>query len=419
MAIVIVGMLDEREEALTVMKETIESRGHDVLLVDLSIGTGAIVPGLKADVPGAELARLGGSTIEDVKAMPPGERETVTRIMAEGLTRKVRELYDSGRLQGVLAVTGMTGATMTLPAMKALPFGVPKLLVTSVAAMPAYAGRFAEYFGLRDVTVMHAVVDTVGANPLVRALARNSANAICGMVEGYEAVTTTGKPAIAITEFGFCDKGAHYVRELLAEDYDLVSFHATGLGDRAANDLVGQGLFAAFIDLVPASFAEYMLGGNRASGPDRLQAARAREIPYILSTCGFDMLSCGPIERRDKGDRLWTERRLAERKLLVQDSMRVQARTSPEELREVAAAVARELNQYPRKDLVKFVIPRGGFSSVSVAGGVLYDPDADEAFVRALKSGLDREIEVIEVDADINSETFAAAVVGALRRAQL
>ena len=418
MAIVIVGMLDEREEALALMKETIEARVHEALVADISIGTGAIVSKLQPDVPGAELARLGGSTIEAVTAMPPGDRETVTRIMAEGLTRKVRELYESGRLEGLLAITGMTGATISLPAMKALPFGVPKLLVTSAAAMPAYAGRFAEYFGLRDVTVMHAVVDTVGTNPLVRALARNSAGAICGMVEGYEAVVTTGKPAIAITEFGFCDKGAHHVRELLEDEYDVVSFHATGLGDRAAQDLVGQGLFAAFVDLVPASFAEYMLGGNRASGPDRLQATKDRQIPYILSTCGFDMLSCGPIERRDKGDPLWTERKIAERKLLLQDAMRVQARTTPEELEEIAAAVAGELNQYPRKELVKFVIPRGGFSSVSVPGGILYDPDADEAFVRALKSGLDAEIEVIEVNSDINSEAFARAVVGALRRAK-
>jgi len=216
----------------------------------------------------------------------------------------------------------MTGTFLSITAMKALPFGVPKVLISSVAAMPAYANRLADYFGVRDITVMHSVVDTVGLNPLVRTLAVNGASAICGMVEGFEPPKKEKRPSIAMTEFGFCNKGAHYVRELLEKNYDLVSFHATGLGDRAAVDLVGQGFFEAFIDLVPASFSEYLFGGNRGSGSDRLDGALNLGIPYILAPCGFDMISCGPIERRDKGDPLWVSRNLAQRKLLIQDAMR-------------------------------------------------------------------------------------------------
>jgi uncharacterized protein (UPF0261 family) len=414
MAIVIVGMLDEREEALKIIKERIERRGHNAILVDISIGTGAIVPSLKAAIGCDELAKLAGGTIEEIRAMVAKEREKATSLMAEGLKKKVLELHQTGKLKGIIAIAGLTGTFLSITAMKALPFGVPKLLISSAAAMPAYASRFADYFGVRDITVMHSVVDTVGLNPLVRTLTVNGANAICGMVEGFESTQKGKKPSIAVTEFGFVDKGAHYVRELLEKDYDLVSFHATGLGDSAAVDLVTQGFFEALIDLVPASFSEYLFGGNRASGPDRLNAAINQPIPYILAPCGFDMISCGPIQRRDKGDPLWVSRNLAERKLLIQDAIRVQARTSPEEMKIIAKAVAEKLNQYQNKNLVKFIVPQKGFSSISVEGGALYDPVSDKAFVDELKKDLNPEIKVIEVNAEINSHEFARAVADTL-----
>jgi len=415
MAIVIVGMLDEREEALRIIKDQIERRGHRTILIDVSIGTGAIVSSLRPDVGCDEVVRLAGGTIEQIKGMLAKEREKATSIVAEGLTKKVLELYKNGLLQGIIAIAGMTGTFLSITAMKALPFGVPKLLISSVAAMPAYANRLADYFGVRDITVMHSVVDTVGLNPLVRSLAVNGASAICGMVEGFETPKKEKRPSIAITEFGFCDKGAHYVRDLLETDYDLVSFHATGLGDRAAVDLVSQGFFEAFIDLVPASFSEYLFGGNRASGPDRLDAAAHQPIPYILAPCGFDMISCGPIERREKEDPLWVSRKLAERKLLIQDAMRVQARTSAEEMATTAKEVAEKLNQYQNKRFVKFMIPKKGFSSLSVEGGALHDPTSDWAFLDELKKDLDPEIKTVEVETHINTPEFARAIVEALR----
>jgi uncharacterized protein (UPF0261 family) len=414
-AIVIIGMLDEREETLKIIKNQIERRGHKAVLIDVSIGTGAIASSLKADVTCEEIAQRGGGTIERIKGMLAKEREKATSIMAEGLAKKVTELYQAGELQGVIAIAGMTGTFISLTAMKSLPFGVPKLLISSVTAMPAYANRLADYFGVRDITVMHSVVDTVGLNPLIRTLAINGANAISGMVEGRETFKKEERPSIALTEFGFCDKGAHYVRELLEKDYDLISFHATGLGDRAAVDLVSQGFFEAFIDLVPASFSEYLFGGNRAAGPNRLDAALRTSTPYILAPCGFDMISCGPIERKDKGDPLWVSRRLGERKLLIQDAMRVQARTSVEEMETIAKSVAEKLNQYGNKKLVKFVIPKKGFSSLSVEGGALYDPVADQAFINKLRKHLNPEIDIVEVEANINTPEFARAIVEALK----
>lgn len=414
MAIAICGMLDEREEGLRIIKEQIEKRGHKTVLIDFSIGTGGIETSLKADITCGEVARAGGMSIDKIRATLSKEREKATSAMAEGLAKKVLELYQSGELKGIIAVGGMTGTFISLTAMKTLPFGVPKLLISSVAAMPAYSSSLAQYFAVSDITVMHSVVDTVGMNALVRNLMVNGAGAICGMVESYEPPKKEAKPAIAITEFGFCDKGAHYVRELLGKDYNFISFHAQGLGDRAVEHLVGQGLFEGFVDMVP-NLGDQLFGGNRASGPDRMEAAGKAGIPYIVTPCGFDMISCGPIERRDKGDPLWVSRKLAERKLLVQDAMRVQVRTTVEEVQTIARAVAEKLNRHPSKKLVKFLIPAKGFSSLSVEGGALYEPDTDKAFVSELRKNLDPEIQVIEVDTHINTPEFAQAVGQALR----
>jgi uncharacterized protein (UPF0261 family) len=414
MSILIVGMLDEREEALGIIKDCIEKRGHNACLIDISIGTGAIIPTLRPDISCDELNELAIK-----KAGAAGTpKSTATSLMTEGLKEKVLTLHRSGELQGIIAITGMTGALITLPAMRELPFGIPKLLISGATIMPVHAGQFANYFALRDITVMHTVVDTVGMNPLVRTLAVNGANAIAGMVEGSGSSLKEGKPSVAITEFGFCDKGAHYIRENLQASYELVSFHATGVGDKAAMDLVPQGIFRAFIDLVPGAFTEHLLGGNRGvAGPGRLDLAANLSIPYIFCPGGFDMISCGPVERRDKDDPLWSSRKLAERKLYLQDRARVQARMGPDEMEQIAIATSERLNAYQLKPRVKVLIPLKGFSSLSVEGGPLHDPVCDDIFKITLKARLDPAIDVIEVNADINSPAFAKAVTEALMRA--
>jgi uncharacterized protein (UPF0261 family) len=264
---------------------------------------------------------------------------------------------------------------------------------------------------------MHAVVDTVGMNALVRKLALNGADAISGMVEGDVNIGLEEKPSIAITEFGFTDQGAHYIRELLEEEYELVSFHANGVGDMAAVEIIPQGSFRGFVDLVPGAFSEYLLGGNRNnSGPNRLDIASELSIPYILCPGGFDIISCGPVERKDRGDPLWESRKLAERKLYIQEHPRAHARMNAEELEYVTSSAAERLNLYKHKERVKIIVPVRGFSSLSVKGGPLYDPEVDKMFANTLKKCLDPEIEIIEVDSDINSNEFATAVVKTLTR---
>ncbi len=417
MPIAVVGMIDEREEALGLIRERIEQRGHKALLIDISIGTGAIVPLLKADIGCGEISQLGGGPPTGVAAMLPDGREEAISIMARGLAEKILSLQESGDLEGMIAISGMTGAVISLPALKKAPFGLPKLLISSAMAMPIHAEQFAEYFSVKDITVMHAVVDTVGMNALVRTLALNGADAISGMIEGDRATARDQKPSIAITEFGFCDKGAHYIRELLEEAYETVSFHANGVGDKAAIELIPQGGFRAFVDLVPGAFSEHLLGGNRGNaGPNRLDIAAQMSIPYILCPGGFDIISCGPLERKDRDDTLWQSRKLAERKLYIQEHPRVQARLIAEEMEQVAFSAAERLNRFRRKERVKIIVPLRGFSSLSVEGGPLYDPDSDKVFAFTLKKCLDPEIEIIEVDSDINSREFARSVTESLSK---
>ena len=417
MAVAIIGNLDEREGAIDIVKNEIERRGHETILINMSLGVGAVAPSPRGDVRGEEILRLAGATVEEVKGLFVVNREKALTVMAEGLTKKLLELHKNGELEGVIAIAGMTGTYLSLIAMNALPFGVPKLMISSVVAMPAYASWLAEYIWRRDITVLNAVVDLVGMNRAVREIAENGGNAIAGMVEKGRGPPEVGKPSLVLTEFAFCDEGAHYVRQTLEEDYELVSFHAQGLGDKTAVDLVNQGVFVGFIDLAPSGFSEYLLGGNRASGPNRLDAAMHLPIPYILAPCGFDMISCGPIQRKDKDDDLWVSRKLAARKMFLQDAVRVQVRTSPEEMHEIGHAVAERLNMHEYKKMIKFVIPRRGFSSLSVEGGALYDPDSDEAFIAALKRDLDPEIEVLELDTHINTREFAKAIAEVLAKA--
>ena len=417
MSIAVVGMLDEREEALGLIKERIEQRGHKALLVDISIGTGAIVPSLRADVVYGEISELGGGPSSGVAGMLPDGRGEAISIMAKGLAEKILSLLKSGDLQGIIAISGMTGAMISLPAMKKAPFGLPKLLISSAMAMPIHAEEFAEYFSVKDITVMHAVVDTVGMNSLVRTLALNGADAISGMIEGDRTFVQNLKPSVAITEFGFCDKGAHYIRELLEKDYETVSFHANGIGDKAAIELIPQGDFRAFVDLVPGAFSEYLLGGNRGNaGPGRLDIASEMSIPYILCPGGFDIISCGPLDRKDKNDTLWQSRKLTERQLYIQEHPRVQARLIAEEMEYVALSAAERLNKYRNKARVKVIVPLRGFSSLGVEGGPLRNPESDGAFAPTLKKHLDPEIEIIEIDSDINSREFAGTVAEILMR---
>jgi uncharacterized protein (UPF0261 family) len=408
--IVIVSSLDTKGEEVKFLKNLIEKRGHKTLLLDMGMRGEPQIP---ADITSEEVARAMGTSIQEIRTSTKSRSE-LTSIMIEGAIKKVIELHQTGRLDGIVGVGGVSNTAMGTDVMKALPFGVPKLMVSSGAAMPSYAGGF---FGSSDLAILSSVVDMVGLHELSKSVLTRAAGAICGMVESgaravFDSLKRQDKPLIALTQFQYASVCCELIRQSLEErGYTVIPCHADGVGDRAMEKLLEQGIFDGVVDIVPSGLSEQLFGGNRAAGLNRLEAAGERGIPQVFTPCGFDMISCGPLSRKDRSDPLWISRNIASRNYYVQDSYRVQAKTNIEELKQVAKAAAEKLNR--AKGPVKFIIPSRGWSSLSVQGQPLCDPDASKLFVKELKKQLKPEIEVKELDIHLNSPEFAKAVVEA------
>ncbi len=408
-SILIISSLDTKGKEVEFLKGLIEQKEQQTIILDMS--TGGEKSLIKADITCEEIAKAGGSSTEGIKSSTRARYE-ITALMTDGAIKKVLELYQAGKIAGVVGVGGVSNTTVATNIMKALPFGVPKLMVSSGAAMPSYAGGF---FGASDIAIMSSVVDMAGLHELSRSVLIRAAGAICGMVEtGADAVIDSLKeskiPLVAMTEFHYSDMCCNLVGKYLEErGYKIIPCHAQGVGDRAMDRLLGQGFFDGVVDIVPSGLSEELLGGNRAAGPDRLEAAGKMGIPQIITPCGFEMISCGPLKRKDSGDPLWLSRNLADRNYYLHDAYRVHARTNAEELRLVAKTMAEKLNK--AKGPVKILIPNRGWSTLSVKGQPLHDPGTDKVFVDELKNHLKPEIELRELDVHLNTGEFALAVV--------
>ena len=405
--IVLVSTLDTKGSEAAFLKGLIQGRGHPVILLDTNTGS---EPSLPPDISAKEVAKAVGWNIEEVRRMK--DTAKVSSIMIEGAIKKVKTLLEKKRLDGIISFGGASNTAIATAIMKSLPFGIPKVMLSSTAAMPAYAGG---YFGTKDITMIHSVVDIAGLNPLVQDLLKRAAGAICGMVEmgggpASLSKTTHKKGLIALTEFKFSEECCAHIRHLSEKKgMEVIPFHAQGTGDRAMEELIGDGLFQGVMDIVPAGVGEELLGGNRAAGPNRLETAGKTGIPQLITPCGFDMLSCGPLERGDRGDPLWVSKDIKKRKLFIPDAFRVQARTTSQELREIAREVARKLNQ--SKGPVAVLIPLKGWSSLDQEGMPLYDPEADQAFLDELRIHLNKNISIIELDLHLNTHEFAEEAV--------
>ena len=405
--IVLVSTLDTKGSEAAFLKGLIQERGYRVILLDTNTGG---EPSIPPDISAKEVVEAGGGNIEEMRKMK--DTAKVSSIMIEGAIKKVKSLLEKGELDGIISFGGASNTAIATTIMKSLPFGIPKVMLSSTAAMPAYAGG---YFGTKDIAMIHSVVDIAGLNPLVEDVLKRAAGAICGMVEMGEGLSflpsvARKKDLIALTEFKFSEECCSHVRRLLEEKgFEVIPFHAQGIGDRAMEDLIGEGFFQGVMDIVPAGVGEELLGGNRAAGPNRLENAGQLGIPQIIAPCGFDMLSCGPLERGDRGDSLWVSKDIKNRKLFIPDAFRVQARTTSQELREIAREVARKLNQ--SKGPVAVLIPLKGWSSLDKEGMPLYDPGADQAFLDELRIHLTKKISLIELDLHLNTREFAEEAV--------
>ncbi len=394
--VLIISTLDTKGPETLYLRDKVQSLGLNALLMDLSMRGDGTSP---AEIPPAEVAEAGGSSLEEIHASR--ERSKITNITIDGASKIARSLRSEGRVDGVLGLGGSTGSLMATEVMRALPFGLPKIMVSSTAALPGLSTR---YIGTGDIALFHSVVEISGVTDLLRNVLDRAARAVAGMVEDDVASPrAAGGRAVALTMLGPCEQCASAVRKALeAEGLQVIGFSAAGIGDRAMEAMIREGLFQAVVDLAPGGVGEHFFGFMRDAGPDRLESAGNLGIPQIVSTCSVNHMT--PAKRRYKPE-------YAERRKYDLDKHRTWIRHAPEELKEVAGEFARKLNE--ARGPVRMVIPLKGWSSVDAPGNPTHDPEEDRVFVEELKTLLNPTTPIEEVDANMEEPAFAQAVVRA------
>lgn len=398
--IVVVVNLDTRGEDIVFVKALIQGRGLEAILLDFSMEEPPPFPG---DVRTEEVAARGGMPIEVVREKYRSDREAATNNQIAGAAAIVGELVAQERVHGILGIGGGTATLVATSIMRRLPFGFPKVMASPMAAHPAYIEK---YVGTRDITMHHTVLDVVKMNPLLRAQIVNAVGAICGMVEMTEGTRFHfEKPCVAVSSFGFGEMAVQASLAMLEQaGFTPIVCHAQGKGDRAMEEMIRDGAFKGVLDLCIGGVVEHLFHGNRDPGPDRLMAAVETGIPAVLAPCGLDILSYG-----GRPDML---ERTKERPRYVQDALRVQVRTTREELTRAAEVIASRLNR--ARGPWTFLVPLEGWSSLDRKGQPIHDPAANATFVARLLERLDAPRRVKGVPLHLYTAEFARVAVDEL-----
>ncbi|MWV59397.1 Tm-1-like ATP-binding domain-containing protein [Rathayibacter sp. VKM Ac-2754] len=399
--VALVGTLDTKGDEYAWMAERLTTLGVDVVLVDVGIGAHR---GPTADVTAAETARAAGADLDALRT--GGDRGTAMTAMGEGAAVVLDGLQREGRLDGVLALAGSGGTSIAARAIRDLPLGLPKLLVSTMAS-----GDVSPYVGASDVTMTYSVVDIAGINSLSREILDNAAGAIAGMAASFAArreapAHESGRPLIAATMFGVTTPAVDVARARLDElGYEVLVFHATGSGGRAVEALARSGHLAGVLDLTTTELADELVGGVLTAGPERLEAAGRAGLPQVVSLGALDMVNFGPRES--------VPERFRERLLLVHNPTVTLMRTTAAESAELGALIARKLVAATGPTVL--AVPRGGVSAIDVPGGVFADSEALAALLEAALAGVaGSHVQVIDSPLAINDPEFARAAADAL-----
>ena len=393
--IAVLGTLDTKGREHAFVAERIRSHGHDVLLID--VGTGA-EPVVAADISRADVAAAGGLDLAAVVAR--GDRGECVAAMAGAAAALVGRLVEEGRIQGLISLGGGGGTAIATAALRPLPIGFPKLVVSTLAS-----GNTAAYVGTSDIVMMPAVVDVQGLNRISRTILARAAGAICGMVEADVAPGCDDKPLVVASMFGNttgCLEAAVPLVE--AAGYEVLVFHATGTGGRALETLVASGLVAGVLDITTTELADELVGGVLSAGPERLDAAARHGVPAVIVPGCLDMVNFGPPET--------VPEQFAGRRFYAHNPQVTLMRTSAEEAAALGQLVAGKVNA--SRGPVRVLLPRRGLSVIGAPGGPFHDPAADAALCEALESGLRPGIPCTSLDCGINDPAFARAAVDAL-----
>jgi uncharacterized protein (UPF0261 family) len=393
--VVLIGTLDTKGQELGYLRDRLISAGLTPLVVDVgTLGPPQLVPDISRD----EVAATGA--VDLAALTEAGDRGAAVSAMGGAAAILMRRLFDEGRCHGVLAAGGSGNTAMATQAMQALPIGVPKVMVSTVAA-----GDTRAYVGTSDITMMAAVADVAGINSVSARILANAAAAVAGMVNARPVTASFGRATIAATMFGVttpCVTAARH--ELEVRGYEVITFHATGTGGTAMEKLIASGLVSAVLDITTTELADELVGGVLTAGPDRLEAAGRAGIPQVVSLGALDMVNFGaPPSVPDT---------FRGRTLHAHNPAVTLMRTTPEECAELGRIIARKLSAATGP--VALFIPLRGISALSVNGGPFYDPAADRALFDAVRSHPGRAFELVEIDTDINDPVFAAAMAAKL-----
>ncbi|MFB6173084.1 MAG: Tm-1-like ATP-binding domain-containing protein [Halobacteriales archaeon] len=388
MSVVVVATLDTKGEEVAFVREVLDARDLDVHLVDVGV---LDEPEVEPDIPAADVAEAAGTSLAALRES--GDRGEAIAAMGEGAATVARELHDSGPLEGILGLGGSGNTSIATEAMRALPYGVPKLMVSTMAS-----GDVEPYVGATDVAMLYSVADVEGLNQLTRRVLSNAALAMAGMVEGGPDLDVEERPTVGITMFGVTTPCVQAAREHLeARGYETIVFHATGTGGRAMEALVEQGVIDGVLDVTTTELADELVGGVLSAGPDRLTAAGERGIPQVVSVGAMDMVNFGPPDS--------VPEEFADRQFHEHNPQVTLMRTTPGENRELGESLAEKVNAATGP--VAVALPLEGVSMLDAEGEDFHDPGADAALFGAIREGLGPDVEVIEVEAGINDEAFA------------
>ena len=393
--VVLLGTFDTKGVEYGYLRDRLVEHGVEVVLVDAGI---VGEPRIEPDVTNEEVARAAGEDLR--KLADAGDRGAAVEAMARGAGEVLKQLYREGRLDGILGCGGSGGSALVTRAMRELPVGVPKLMVSTVAS-----GDTRPYVGAVDVTMMYSVVDIAGLNHVSSRILSNAAGAIAGMAQAAVPEERGERPLVGASMFGVTTPGVEAARERLEKlGYEVLVFHATGTGGQSMEALMRDGYLTGVLDLTTTELADDLVGGVLSAGPDRLEAAGSLGIPQVVSLGALDMVNFGP---RDS-----VPQQFEDRNLYVHNPTITLMRTTPEECAELGRRIARKLNA--ASGPVTLFIPLGGISLIATEGQPFHDPEADKALLDALRENLSSNVEVREMEEDINDSGFARAMADRL-----
>ena len=411
MPVLLIGTLDTKGVEFGFVRDLLQGAGVACLVLDAGVLAG---PLFEPDVSRQEVYRAAGTTFEAVRAA--GDRGKAIAAAARGAGVIARRLHAEGRLDGVIGLGGSAGTTIATAAMRELPVGLPKVMVSTMAS-----GQVRPYVGVRDVTMMYSVVDLSGLNRISRTVLSNAAHAMIGMVQGAEphrqqtvqtvdrhrqqTVQTVDAPLVTATMFGVTTPCVEVGRGVLeAAGYEVLVFHATGTGGQTLESLVGDGAIAGVFDVTTTELADELVGGVLSAGPDRLTAASLRGVPQVIGLGALDMVNFGPVES--------VPDRFRSRRFYQHNPTVTLMRTTPEENDRLGKEIAHKASA--SKGPTAVFVPRRGVSALDREGQPFWWPEADAALFASLRLWISPRVELVELDWHINDPEFARAMADRL-----